>query len=155
MATFSNFCEFWSIVVPSATFVPSFKFLGLTVGSQSREWQILWPTSGAYIFLIMLSGWLGCNFWTGYVQPNGGGTYTVLNQLTPHLAHLRNISGYSLLFPVFSYSLDICQLGIVCELSVTILTTGGLSFFLKTNWQNRHDPGSGSGNPGAQKNWAH
>ncbi len=25
----------------------------------------------------MLSGWLGCNFCTIYVQPNGGGTYTV------------------------------------------------------------------------------
>ncbi len=30
----------------------------------------------------MLSGWLRCNFCTAYAQPNGGRTYTVLNQLT-------------------------------------------------------------------------
>ncbi len=36
----------------------------------------------AEFYACMLSGWLECNFCTAYAQPNGGGTYTVLNQLT-------------------------------------------------------------------------
>ncbi len=36
----------------------------------------------AEFYACMLSGWLGCNFCIAYVQPNGGRTYTVLNQLT-------------------------------------------------------------------------
>ncbi len=33
-------------------------------------------------YACMLSGWLRCNICTAYVQPNGGGTYAVLNQHT-------------------------------------------------------------------------
>ncbi len=49
----------------------------------------------------MLSDWLGCNFCTEYVQPNGRGTYTMLNQLNlvwvrliQQLTHSSNRMGH-------------------------------------------------------------
>ncbi len=46
---------------------------------QMAQWAVYVT---AEFYACMLSGRLGCNFCTAYVQPNGGGTYTVLNQIT-------------------------------------------------------------------------
>ncbi len=48
----------------------------------SQKQLVQWAVYATVEFYAcMLSSWLGCNFCTAYVQRNGRGTYTVLNQL--------------------------------------------------------------------------
>ena len=68
----------------------------------SQKQLVQWAAYVAFEFYAcMLSGWLGCNFCTAYVQPNGGGTCTVLTQLNlvwvrliQQLIHISNWMGH-------------------------------------------------------------
>ncbi len=76
----------------------------------SQKQMVQWAVYvTAEFYACMLSGWLGCNFCTAYVRPNGGGTYTVLNQLTlvwgrliQQLIHSSNWMGHGRSFHFFN-----------------------------------------------------
>ena len=95
MATILNFSEFWWIAMQRSTFPENFKFLGLTVSPQSREWQILWSTNGAYIFLIYI--------WLSFIHSFSLSIYlyTFLSFLFGYLSFLPSFILYY--FSILSY----------------------------------------------------
>ena len=76
----------------------------------SQKQMVQWAVYvTAEFYACMLSGWFGCNFCTAYVQPNGGGTYTVINQLTlvwvrliQQLIHSSNWMGHGRSYHFFN-----------------------------------------------------